>query len=147
MNSLWPQIPHVDRFFSGSPLTALLKADAAPVLYDYATALIRITVVNKSLVTDLKMRCIRSLNEELFQGRHSKLTFRYHKSKEILWDCSQPWLNESLSFKRKLQLSSHKELTSRHLTLVSQALPLKAVILVPPKSWAISQWPQWTALY
>lgn len=69
MNSLWPQIPHVDRFFSGSPLTALLKADAAPVPYDYATALIRITVVNKSLVTDLKMRCIRSLNEELFQGR------------------------------------------------------------------------------
>lgn len=77
------------------------------------------------------MRCIRPLNEELFQGHHSKLTFRYHKSKEILWDCSQPWLNESLSFKRKLQLSSHKELTSQHLTLISQTLPLKAVILVP----------------
>lgn len=42
---------------------------------------------------------------EHFQGRHSKLTFGYHKSKEILWDCSQPWFNDSQSFKRKLQLS------------------------------------------
>lgn len=124
------------------PLRGLLKADAGLVPYDYATFLICITAVNKSLVTVLKMRCFRSLNEKFFQGRHSKLTFRYHKSKEILWDCSQPWLNESLSFQRKLQLSSHKELTSRHLTLASQALPLKAVILVPPKSWATSQWPQ-----
>lgn len=51
MNSLWPQIPHVNRFFSGSPLTSLLKANAVSVPYDYATVLICITVVNKSLVT------------------------------------------------------------------------------------------------
>lgn len=70
--------------------TGLLKADAGSGPHDDATVLICITVVNKSLVIDLKMRWIRSLNEEFFQGRCSKLTFRYHKSEEILWDCSQP---------------------------------------------------------
>lgn len=70
--------------------TGLSKADAETGPHDYTTFLICIIVVNKSLVTDLKTRWIRSLNEEIFQGHHSKLTFSYHKSKEILWDCSQP---------------------------------------------------------